>query len=142
MKARVKKEIWMPHAAHFICGRDFRFHLATHVNGFVVSTVGEYLPSEGAREILAKSRNIVLEGRGDDREVDWLKKNGWEEIGLNRTYETMVFRAKKSGEACCPFVIISGEMDFEGYKDAGNATRGHYLLVMKWAKNRNGKRHN
>ncbi|MCH7681711.1 hypothetical protein IID10_20485 [candidate division KSB1 bacterium] len=35
-----KDWIWMPHVAHFICGKDCKFHLATYFNGYIVSTIG------------------------------------------------------------------------------------------------------
>jgi len=64
--------VWMPHAAHLMVGNDCRFHLATYVGGYIVSTVGEYLPGEAACEIRAKAHGIQLEGRGDARRVDFL----------------------------------------------------------------------
>lgn len=34
---------WFGNAAHFICGRWCRFHLATKVGKYLISTVGEYV---------------------------------------------------------------------------------------------------
>src|SRR5919106_127620 len=45
---------WFGHAAHFICGRWCRFHLATQVGDYLVSTVGEYWPEHDVREIHAQ----------------------------------------------------------------------------------------
>jgi len=56
------KWIWMPHAGHLIVSSDCRFHLNTYVGGYIVSTVGEYFPDEGVREIFAESRGVNLEG--------------------------------------------------------------------------------
>ena len=60
-----------------------------------------------------------------------------EEIGFQRYFETMVFRA---GEACtrpdcdCGLPEIDGsEQDFEGYQTAGEAKRGHMRMVEKYA---------
>ena len=108
------KWIWMPHAGHFICGHRCQFRLNTYVNGYVISTVGE-LP-------------------------DMLEKDGrFSEIGRNRLYETMVFRAAESGYACCPYdAIISEEKDFKGYMTADDAYKGHLELCEKYDKKPNG----
>lgn len=128
--------VWMPHPGHFICGFDCRFRLNTYVpSGYIVSTVGEYFPDEGTREVLAKSRGIKLEGIGDSRRADYMKKIGFEEIGFGRKYETMVFRAAKSKDStCCPYEISDfTELDFSGYNDPGVALSGHMELCQKWA---------
>lgn len=125
---------WLPHPAHFICSQDCRFHLATYVGGFIVSTVGEYFPDAVLREILATTKGVVLEGRGDDRRADYMKKVGFEDIGAGRKYETMVFPAKSSGETCCPWEPYDYDpLDTRGYNDPGEAARGHLLLCEKWA---------
>lgn len=102
---------WYGHAAHLIVGLDCRFHLATEIGEYLVSTVGEYLPDESVREILAKSRGKPLEGRGDARRADWMRKHGYEEIGCDRKYETMVFRVTghcESPDCQCGLPTISG----------------------------------
>ena len=128
---------WFGSAAHFICGRWCRFHLATQVGEYLVSTVGEYVPPDGVQTILAESRGIALTGKGEAREAEFLEKVGFEEIGYRRTYETMVFKAGKpcDAEGCgCGIPVIDGsELDFEGYNDAGAATRGHQEMCAKWA---------
>lgn len=127
--------IWMPHAGHFICGDRCQFHLSTYVGGYVVSTVGDYLPCEGSREIMAQSRGVELEGKGDARLHDYMKKIGFEEIGCDRKYETMVFKAKKSKLQCCPYRIESGEnLDFDAYNEGGEARKGHMKMCRKWAR--------
>lgn len=133
------KWVWMPHPGHFICARDCRFHLNTYVGGYIVSTVGELEPSMGTREIEAQVKGITLKGIGDARRADAMKKLGWDEIGCNRTYETMVFKARRgpenAGHKCCPWVIdVAHEVDFEGYNDADAAFAGHNKLCAKWAK--------
>ena len=125
---------WMPHAAHLIVGNDCRFHLATEVGGHIVSTVGEYLPDEGSREIHAQFKGITLHGRGDDRRADFIRKCGYVEIGLDRTYETMVFPSRPDDSGCCPFRPNSySELDFEGYGNAPDAFNGHLAMCEKWA---------
>jgi hypothetical protein len=131
--------VWMPHPAHLVVSSDCRFHLATWVGGHIVSTVGEYLPDEGVREIHCQVRGIILEGRGDVRRADFLRKSGFIEIGHNRLYETMVFLARRRPEAeeqCCPYMCVhdgEGERDFAGYNTASDAYRGHLTLCEKWA---------
>jgi len=132
-----KDIIWMPHPGHFICGSDCRFHLSTYVNGYIVSTVGELLPEESSREIHAEVRGIKLEGRGDARRADFLDKCGYVDIGYDRKYETMVFKAMKSKEVCCPWRMAGGsELDFEGYNDPGDACRGHMCMVEKYGRSK------
>lgn len=127
--------VWMPHPGHLIVGQDCRFHLSTYVGRFLVSTVGEYLPDSGTREILAKSRGIVLEGIGDYRRADYMKKIGYETIGYERLYETMVFKAIKHKGNCCDWRQESGsELDFEGYNESKEATKGHMKMCLKWSK--------
>jgi hypothetical protein len=108
---------WFGSPGHFIGGPDCGFHLCTLIGDFVVSTVGEYIPQSD---------------RGK-------KPKHFEQIGIQRTYETMVFRATGTtceGELCggCGLPdIIPSDLDFEGYNDAGSATRGHAALCIKWA---------
>lgn len=133
----MKKEnwVWMPHPAHLIVARDCKFFLSTYVGGYIVSTVGEYFPDEGVREIFANSRGITLKGMGDERRADYMEKIGYEEIGLDRKYETMVFKATHSKHGCCPWVIESGmELDMLGYNDPTEAAAGHMKLCRKWSK--------
>jgi hypothetical protein len=56
-KAKRKSDIpvhnwkWFGSAAHFICGRWCRFHLATQVGRYLISTVGEFVhPRHGGSE--------------------------------------------------------------------------------------------
>jgi hypothetical protein len=125
---------WYGNAGHLCVGSDCRFHLCTKIGDFLISTVGEYVPPEGSREILARSRNIVLEGIGDERLHSWLDQNGFEDIGFGRTYETMVFRVDgKCGCGCGMPKIIPKEIDFYGYNSAIDATKGHHEFCRKIA---------
>lgn len=127
--------IWMPHPGHFICSRWCQFILNTYVGGFIVSTLGEYVPDAPVREILAESRDVALKGIGDIRLADYMKKIGYEELSVGYKYETMVFKAKKSGNKCCPYEMKSGSnIDCETYNTADEAKEGHYKLCLKWSK--------
>lgn len=130
------KWVWMPHPGHFIGGHDCRFHLCTWVGEWIVSTVGEYLPDSNVRETMARSRGIILEGRGDARLMSWMNKVGYEEIGFGRKFETMVFPAEpdRYGSTCCPYRASEfSEQDVAGYNDAGAAFAGHNAMCEKWA---------
>ncbi len=132
---------WFGHAGHFICSRWCQFHLCTQVGQHLISTVGEYVPPESSREISAECRGIKLEGRGDARLADWMKKVGFEEIGCGRTYETMVFRFEgvcESEDCGCGLPdIVPNELDLEGYNDAKSATDGHYAMCLRWENGEN-----
>ncbi len=132
----MKKEdwVWMPHPAHFICAQDCNFHLATCVGNFIVSTVGEYFPPDGVREIIAKSRGVTLKGIGDERRHSYMTQIGYEDIGYNRKYETMVFPAMNVG-GCCPYRPADHcEKDMVGYNDPESAFKGHMELCEKWSR--------
>lgn len=116
---------WFGHAAHFICGRWCRFHMATVIGEHLISTVGLYVHPRQS-------------GGGEGEEREFLKKNpNGEEIGCNRFYETMVFKAGKrckvSGCACGLPEISGSELDSNGYQTAGEARKGHMDMCRKWA---------
>lgn len=130
-----KKEVWMPHSGHLIVGNDCRFHMNTYCNGYIISTVGEYFPDSGIREMFAEMRGVKLEGKGDARDADYLKKLGFEDLGCGRKYETMVFRGIKSKDPCCPYKMASGaDLDFAGYNSPEDAFKGHYKMLRKWSR--------
>lgn len=106
-----KDWVWMGHAAHLCVGHQCLFHLATYINGYIISTVGEY-----------KEPSI--------------NKTGFTEIGADRLYETMVFKAGPSKECpACPWVPANfEEIDMAGYNDADAATKGHYKMCQKYVK--------
>jgi hypothetical protein len=124
---------WFGHAAHFICGSQCRFHLATRIGPYLVSTVGEYVPDEPVREILAYSRNVILEGKGDYRLADYMKKIGFENMGCDRKYETYVFWLGDKFERCniadcgcgMPKPANWGEIWGKGANIAGEARNNH-----------------
>lgn len=98
--------IWMPHPGHFIGGFECRFRLNTKVGNVIVSTVGEYLPNHQILEFVP--------------------------IGINRKYETMVFKAVKSRHQCCPWEMVCPELDMDEYNDPESAFKGHMRLCKKW----------
>lgn len=130
-----KDWVWMPHPGHFICAFDCRFRLNTRVGDYIISTVGEMFPDYRIREITAQVLDIKLTGLGDDRDRDYMKKIGYEEIGYNRKYETMVFYAQEGEVDCCPWRADTdkGEVDMEGYNDPTDAYKGHLELCEKYA---------
>lgn len=114
---------WFGCAAHFCCGRWCRFHLATQVGKYLISTVGEYVhPS--------------MSGSSESTEEEWLKKNApGADIGFNRKYETMVFKVGKLCGCGCGLPSISGsEIDFAGYMTAKEATEGHYKFLKIYSR--------
>jgi len=139
----VRRIRWFGHAAHFILGHRCRFHLATQVGKYLVSTVGELWSERPTREIIARSDDPKwLEANrhllGDDFDHAYFKRFGYDTVGCDRKYETMVFKAGapcKSKDCGCGLPTIDGsEQDFAGYNDAGSATAGHLKLVKKWSK--------
>lgn len=105
------KWVWMPHAGHFICGSRCLFKLNTRVGKYIISTVGELRDIRNNEDI------------------------GFEEIGCDRKYETMVFKATKAKDKCCPYRMKKpSALDFEGYNDPGKAYKGHLKMCLKWAK--------
>lgn len=142
MTAESKWE-WYGVAAHLIVGQWCRFHLATKVGGYLVSTVGEYWPERASREIHAKvydpawlATNSSL--LGDRFDHAYFQRFGYETIGCERTYETMVFEAGKpcDAEGCgCGLPEISGsELECNGYNDRRSAQDGHLKLCKKYAR--------
>ncbi|KKM27777.1 hypothetical protein LCGC14_1571250, partial [marine sediment metagenome] len=126
-KMEKKNWVWMGHAGHFICARDCQFVLNTYIGKYIVSTVGELWSDRIIREIHAKvnnpewlrdNKNLL----GDNFNNAYMKEFGFQELGYKRTYETMVFEAKKSEHKCCPYeIIVEKEVDMEGYNTAEEA---------------------
>ena len=129
---------WYGWAGHLIVGHDCRFHLCTVIGDYIVSTVGAYLPDSNVRDTMASVEGIQLDGRGDARRADWMRKKGYVEIGYQRLYETMVF--KTNGRVCeapscnCGLPEHDGrELDFQGYNTAAEATAGHIAVCQRVA---------
>lgn len=114
---------WFGHAAHLCVGRWCRFHLATKVGPWIVSTVGEYIHPRNS-------------GSSERTEAEWLERN-WpgEDVGLNRKYETMVFEAGGPCPCGCGMPIPNSwsEHGFEGYNDSASAREGHMRMCAEFA---------
>lgn len=109
--------IWYGRPAHFICAEWCRFHMATKIGGYIVSSVGLYI----------HPRHV---GGSEQQDYAYRRKNpNGEEIGCGRFYETMVFRAgepcKAEGCACGLPTISGSEIDSDGYQTTGEAHEGH-----------------
>jgi hypothetical protein len=66
-------------------------------------------------------------------------KEGRQEVGLGRFFETMVFKTSdqpaESSEGCgCREVVSWAEIDFASYQTAGEAQAGHEAMVEKYMK--------
>lgn len=136
-----EKWIWMPHVGHLIVGNKCRFHLNTYVGKYIVSTVGEYWPERVSREIHAKVHNPKwleknIQRLGDNFDNAYFKKFGFEEVGLGRTYETMVFKAMRIKKVkCCPYTAkYWSEIDMDSYNRPEDAYKGHLKMCKKWSK--------
>lgn len=134
---------WFGNAGHFICGQWCRFHLCTVVGGYLVSTVGQYWPERRVREIHAECQDrawFMANGMllGDKFDSVYFDRFGYQTLGLDRTFETMVFKAgeicKTVGCACGMPSMDGSEIDFLGYNDAKSATDGHMKMCRKWAR--------
>lgn len=116
MKTIAKKDWeWFGHAAHFCCGRWCRFHMATKIGNFLVSSVGQYVHPRNS-------------GASEKTESEWLLINpDGAEIGCDRFYETMVFKCTSGVCACgCGLPNIdASELEFAGAKTSGEARENH-----------------
>lgn len=131
MKTVAKKDWeWFGHAAHFCCGRWCRFHMATKIGNFLVSSVGQYVHPRNS-------------GASEKTESEWLKDNpDGEEIGYGRFYETMVFKTTKGVCGCgcgLPLLETAIELEFEGSTNAADARATHnrickLVATAKWRK--------
>ncbi len=113
-KYSMKNWVWYGNAKHFIGASNCKFHLATKIGNWIISTVGEYKPDS----------------------FKPTKKQVFEEIGPERFYETMVFRAIKCPCGCNEFVCdVSSfypvsNLQFRGYKTSEEASNGHAELCL------------
>lgn len=135
-------------AGHFICAAWCRFHLCTKVGDYLVSTVGQYWPERGSREIHANVTDPkwLIENehlKGDYFDAAYMRRFGYENIGCDRKFETMVFKAgarcNAAGCNCGQPEISGSELDFLDYNNTKDANEGHFKLCLKWAKKQRGK---
>lgn len=141
-----KKLKWFGCAGHFILGDigdKCRFHLCTQVGKYLVSTIGELWLERTSREIHAQvyDNDWLEENKhllGDEFDYAYMKKFGYEKVGCDRLFETMVFKAGKpcnsKGCNCGQPSIDGSELDFLPANLAGVATLNHFKLIKKWGK--------
>ncbi len=101
--------VWGGYPGHFIGADRCKFRMRTEVGDHVISTVGDF------RTELSKEA---------------------EEIGVGRTFETMVFKLQDEVCHCgCGMRLPKSwiEMDSKGYNDPESARKGHMKLCYKWA---------
>lgn len=121
--------VWYGHVGHLIVGRDCKYHLNTYVNGYIVSTVGEYVPDREILRIIHSKDHELITARGDEFDRVYYKKYGCEEIGCDRKYETMVFIAKKCNCGCDEYVSDrGGDVEFSSYNTSKDAFAGHVKM--------------
>jgi len=108
---------WFGNAGHFCAARHCMFHLTTQVGEYLVSTVGEYRPP-------------------------FSKTGEPEEIGLDRLFETMVFRVSGQCKCGCGLPTHDGqELECHGYAEAASATVGHVSVCAHFAQMPNDTAH-
>lgn len=117
---------WFGHPGHWILGYRCQFHLLTVVGDKMISTVGEYVPSDFAKYGLLG-------------ETEWLQKN-WpgEKVNLDDYYETMVFsvtgRCEDNSCGSCRSPQYVGKcLKKDGYQTRKAAQDGHIKMCMKYA---------
>ena len=128
LKPKAIKITYRGWQGHFIC--NCRWHLNTLVQlgrrKVVVSTVGQY---EYPKAIKADMKKIASK-YGRLPSVPPTPEDQWEEIGLDRKYETMCFYAKKQD----PYndADVTRGLDFFGaYNNEDDAQVGHMKIVKQ-----------
>ena len=89
--------------------------------------------NEGRIKWLEENRHLL----GDNFDAAYFKRFGFGTLGGGEKdiYETMVFKAEKSNNKCCPYRIISWEnVESKRYETDGEAVKGHSKLCKKWSK--------
>lgn len=105
--------IWQGHAGHPIVAAKCRFHLATRIGAFLISTVGEYHPTG--------QKTMERLGAGDES-----------------FYETFVFKAGGTMECGCAVMADPCEVEGVRYATASKATEGHLAMCRKYAASHRG----
>ncbi len=117
MSVPIDRWIWQGAPGHFICAERCRYHLATVVGPWLVSTVGEYY-------VKANDESPTP-------------------IGVERFYETMVFRAERArcirdgptGASCGERHMLSARnLDFAAANSRKEAQAAHMRMCRKWAR--------
>lgn len=117
---------WYGFAGHFICGWWCRYHLVTKVGLVIVSTVGKFVHPRHSQ--------------GNERsEREWLKTHPQgEEVGCDRFYETMVFKAGNrcdSAECGCGETLAADgdSLDFWPANSGADARANHMKACQQYA---------
>jgi hypothetical protein len=132
--------VFMPHPAHLCVADRCKFYLATYVNGYIVSTVGEYIPDRDILKITRRQDKELMALNGDAFERMYAKKYRCEDIGCDRKYETGVWIAKPMEydkecapeDMCCKWKITGDQLDFGAYNSPLPAYEGHMAMCEKW----------
>lgn len=107
---------------HLVVADDCHWFRTTDVGDYRVSSIGDYRPNLSPSFTPAMQRVA-------------------KEIGLGRTYETMVFRLSDEVHTCdvvdCKangvrVVNEWSELDADGYTSKRAAAKGHEAMVAKW----------
>lgn len=112
--------------------------MATRIGKYIVSTVGEYWPDQAVRRFHAEIYDPQWytensSKKGDDFDHEYMQKFGYEDIGCDRKYETMVGHAQKVKRGCCPYRMVDFDLDFKSYNTAEEAYKGHMKMCAKFA---------
>lgn len=106
--------VWHGQAGHFVGWRDCQWHLCTEVNGYIISTLGEYIPN--------RQRNTVGQAMPLGLSPDDL-------------YESMIFEVGGHCPCGCGHPTQSGSsLDMNRYKTPLEARLGHMKLVEEYSK--------
>lgn len=118
--ARIPESEWVWHgmAGHFCAA--CRFHLATEVGNFRVSTIGAYVSPL------------------DKENYSEVGKENYSEVGFQRKYETMVFRIADGQAVCtcgCQMKDVEPwtELEMLPANDPDAARKNHMEACLKYA---------
>lgn len=109
---------WYGNALHCIVSNRCRFHMATKVGDYIISTIGELQP------------------RDNHESVEWEALGGAGNDGKGRTFETFIFPFEGKRDCGCPILglqIESKEIVSRGYYDHVEARKGHMFTCKKIA---------
>lgn len=99
--------VWYGYAGHLCVGKRCAYHLCTRVGGFLVSTVGHYLPDGKTMETIGS--------------------------GADAYFETMVFPCDGEEPSGDPNITSLQELECERYAKSLDAERGHRAMCEKYA---------
>lgn len=119
----ISKWIWLGYPQHFCAAKDCRFHMATIVGKYVISTVGDYHPPR-----------VVQGDEGPDR-MQPTEKPETIGAGPDSFYETFVFRCDGLGQCgCCAAITSMDVLDGPRTATAVEAQKCHMEMCRKYAR--------